>query len=437
MKNSPPFQDLAFPEFKRQFGDLFSVRARVEDYEYGMVVGVMNSLFLMNLEPGDHKHWERTVRAAHYYLDRGALKSARAVSEAYMRIVDDIPLALNRVVEKRLAADKAGTDDARIEANLSLYKTLYEGLMTLLVAPVIVGFSLTYNSKSKEFTPKPDGRVNLRAIESMEKWMLYPSNHLKEGLNAHVRNAFSHERYRILDGGRVEMWDEDHRGRPTWGPEVWALSKLEALCQRLHLTSLAVVAALVLFGANYRQLIADRGWVPQGLRRQPLRMEQAQQIMENYAEYNGFLVSEFDRDGGTLRMGLQTQHRGIDQEEEIIVGGEGWGRVYKKPVKYEQLLVAEQVVGIIQRAAHNMEDVSKFSVTVKNEYDKDIGQFVITRAALQNVRGPSGQGIAEDRRHAESDSLGGSRMWVKIESEVTPAARRPKNLRQPGLILPK
>jgi hypothetical protein len=61
----PPFQELAFPEFKQEFGDLFSVRAQVEDYEHGMIEGVMSDLFLMHLESGDRSHWAKTVRAAH------------------------------------------------------------------------------------------------------------------------------------------------------------------------------------------------------------------------------------------------------------------------------------------------------------------------------------------------------------------------------------
>jgi hypothetical protein len=345
----PPFQELAFPEFKREFGDLFSVRAQVEDYEHGMIEGVMSDLFLMHLESADRSHWAKTVRAAHYYLDRGAINDGRAVCEAYMRVADSIPHALNRVIEKRPAArDSLG--DERIEKHLSLYKTMYEGLLPIIAAPVVVGFSRCYNSKAKEFVPKPDGRVNLRAIESMEKWSANPSNRLTEGLNGHVRNAFSHERYRILDDERVEMWDQDSRGRPTWGPETWTADQLAALCHRLHLTSLGMVAALALFGINHRQLIVGRGWVPQGVQRPQLRFAEAQRLMESYAHYNSLALAKFERDGQTLHMGFQTVHKGVDQEQEIIVGGEGWGRLYKKPVRYEQVLVAEIVIGMIQRA---------------------------------------------------------------------------------------
>ncbi len=349
------------------------------------------------------------------------MKRARDVSEAYLRIVNEIPGALNRVQEKMGTAEETVDDDNRIEAFLDLYKTQYEGLMTLLAAPVVVGFALCYGSKAKEFSPKPNGRVDLKAVELMEKWMVNPSNRLKEGLNRHVRNSYAHERYRILDGKRVEMWDEDHRGRRTWGPETWSLQQLEALCHRLNVTSSGVTLALALFGINYRKLITERGWVPQDIQTPPLRHEYLKRLTEQLAEYNSFDVTKCERDGKTFRIGLKTQYRGIDQDVEIMVGGDGWGRGYKKPVKYVQALVAEYALGIVQRLAPNIDDVEHFHVVVKNEQEGDIGELVISRDELSKLVGPRKGRIADDRRHAELDTLGDSQMWVKIEGRVIPS----------------
>lgn len=420
-KHRSPFEDFAFPEFKREFGDLFSVRAEVGDYEYSMIAGVMSNLCFVQFEEGDHPHFHKTVRAAHYYLDHGALKRPRDVCEAYMYIVNEIPLALNRVMEKRSFARDAVDADKRIDAFFELYKTLYEGLMTLIVTPVIVGFALCYDSKAKEFVPKSNGRVDLKAIESMEKWMLYPSNRLREGLNRHVRNAYAHERYRILDGERVEMWDEDRRGKLSWGPEIWALERLEALCHRLYLTCLGVVLALILFGINYRKLITDRGWMPAGIQQPPLRLEQVKRLFESMAEYNSFTITKFERDGKLLRLNFKTHHRGIDQDVEMLVGGDGWARGYKKPVKYLQVLIVQQVLGVLQRATHNIDGVDRFHAVIKNENDADMGEFLISLTALQNIKGPRKGQIADDRKQAEIDTLGENQMWVKIEGATVPS----------------
>lgn len=419
-KHRSPFEDVAFPEFQRQFGDLFSVRADVGDYEYSMIVGVMSNLSLLRLDKADRLHCDKTVRAAHYYLDHGALKCPRDVCEAYLRVVNEIPDALNRVMEKKKNSELMVDPDRRIESFLELYKTLYEGLMALIAAPVVVGFALHYSSKAKEFRPKPNGRVDLRAIESMEKWMLYPSNRLREGLNRHVRNAHAHERYRILDGERVEMWDEDRHGKRTWGPETWSLDTLEALCHRLYLTCLGVTLALMLFGVNYRKIFTDRGWIPQDIQAPPLRLEQAQRLFESMAEYNSFTITNFERDGQVLRLNFMTQHRGIDQDVEIFLGGEGWSRGYKKPVKYVQVLVVKQVLGVLQRVVRNIDGVDTFHVTVKNEENAYIGELVVSRVALQNIKGPRKGKIADDRRQAAIDTLGENQMWVKVEGTTVP-----------------
>lgn len=419
-KYRSPFEAFVFPEFKRKFGDLFSVRAEVGDYEYNMVVNIMSNLILLHLERDDRLHLERTVRAAHHYLDHGALKRPREVCESYLRVVNEIPGTLNRVMEKKSNADLMVDSDRRIEAFLDYYKSLYEGLMTLVVAPVVVGFALYCSSKSKEFRQKPNGRVNLRAIESMEKWIHYPSNRLKEGLNRHVRNAYAHERFRLLDGERFEMWDEDHHGKRTWGPEVWPLASLEALSHRLYVTSLGVTLALMLFGINYRKLITDRGWILKDAQAPKLRLEEARRLFGLMAEYNGFDITRFEQDERVLRLTLVTQHRGIDQEVEILLGGEGWSRGYKKPVKYVQAFVIVQVFGVLQRVAHNIDDVDTFSVAVKNEESVDIGELVISRAALNNLQGPRNTKISEDRKQAEVDTLGESKMWVKTEGATRP-----------------
>ena len=95
-----------------------------------------------------------TVRAAHHYLDQGALKRTRESCEAYVRIADAIPSAFNEVFRRRDAVDRLMGDEW-IEALLALYETTTEGLLTYLAAPVIVGFRHVYGVRDREFIPKP------------------------------------------------------------------------------------------------------------------------------------------------------------------------------------------------------------------------------------------------------------------------------------------
>lgn len=422
MHRRPPFEDLAFPTFAREFHELFSVRTEPSDYEYLFVTSIYSQLFLMQVEKEERARWNKTVRAAHHYLDHGALKSARAVSEAFMRIADQLPQALNGIHAHRVASEDAVGSDARIRALLAYYKALLEGVVTLAAAPIAVGFALVHNAnKAKEFFPKPDGRVSLRAIETMEKWAETPSHRLKEGMNVHIRNAYSHERYRLMDGERVELWDEDRHGRRTWGPETWTGDQLEALCQRLYITVLGMVTALVIFGMNYRTLIAARGWVPSDIQRPPLRYAEAKRLIEELADHNSFSLTDFRREEDELGVVLTTWHRGIDQVEEIVVGGDGWGEVYERPVRYEEGLVIEFAIGLLQRIAHSVGNAVRFWAEVHNPNGDPIGRVSVTRAAMDQMSGRSPGGIELDRKLADVDTLGAATMWLRTESPVRKA----------------
>jgi hypothetical protein len=417
-----PLEPIAMVELQRQFGDLLSVRAEVGDYEYGMVASVLGNLFLGKIDPTERQRFDRTVRAAHHYLDHGALKRTRESCQAYVRVVDAIPAAFNQVTRKRDEADRM-FGDQWIEALLALYKSITEGLLTLLAAPVIVGFSHVHGIKDRAFTPKTDGRVELKAIELMENWLASPSNLLKEGLNKHVRNAYAHHRYRILDDQLVEMWDETPQGKVTWGPERWNFEDVEALCDRLLVTCSAIALALAIFGINYRKLIASRGWRPSDLPKRPMRFEELRQLIQLYAAYNSFTVSSVERRGDELHMTLKTQPRGIDQTEKYLLGGPGGSRGYDKPVRYEHMLVAEIALGLLQRALGGEPGYVRYKLEFADEDDVAIGTFAITRTALEKVQGPKGGSIHNDRQLAELDTLGDAHMWVKIDSTPQPRSR--------------
>jgi hypothetical protein len=414
-KFSNPFEAVAGVELQRQFGDLLSVRAKMSDLEYGLVASMLANIFALQLSREDRKRWEQTVRAAHYYLDQGALKRTREICQSYARINDHISGAFNEVFHKRDAIDKLMGDEW-IEALLSLYKTTTEGLLTIIAAPVIVGFRHVYGIKNPAFNPKPDGRADLKAIELMEDWAAAPANLLKEGLNRHVRNAYAHHRYRILDDDVVEMWDETPQGKLTWGPERFAFSWVQDLCDRLILTCIAITLALAIFGTNYQQLMIDRSWVPSDRVTPPLRFEELRQLVTHYAEYNSFNVESTQKEKEELVVKLKTRPRGIDQTEKILLGGAGGARGYDRDVRYEQKLVAEIVLGVLQRTVKPSDGYSTCRVEVRDENNNALGELAISSSALMEVAGPKQNDLPRDRALASRDTLGDSMMWIRIEA---------------------
>jgi hypothetical protein len=102
----------------------------------------LGNIFLGQVGRQERERWERTVRAAHYYLDRGALKRTRESCESYVRIADAIPSALNDVMRKRDAADKL-LGDEWIEALLALARPSRKAYSrSLLRGDASVGTSL-------------------------------------------------------------------------------------------------------------------------------------------------------------------------------------------------------------------------------------------------------------------------------------------------------
>jgi hypothetical protein len=157
-----------------------------------------------------------------------------------------------------------------------------------------------------------------------------------------------------------------------------------------------------------------------------LRFEDLRRLIESYAEYNTFTVSSLETQDADLVFKLQTRHRGIDQAEKFVLGGPSGSRAYEIPVRYREELVAEIVLGLLQRTVPQSEAFGRYRVEVSDENNAVIGGLVITSAALSKVQGPKAGSVAKDRALATTDTLGESRMWVMIEEPPRPltAARR-------------
>src|SRR3954465_14608767 len=105
-----PMRMLAMKQFSEQFGDLLSVRASVGEYERLMVEHVYEHLFF--LERSTKQAWDRRVRAAYHFLDRGSMENPRGVAERFLNSGELTGRALNAALDsKRDARDiKGGID---------------------------------------------------------------------------------------------------------------------------------------------------------------------------------------------------------------------------------------------------------------------------------------------------------------------------------------
>lgn len=415
-----PAHDFYEPEFKRIFRDLLTVRYAPGDAEHGLINGTMDFVFKALRDPKDRAQWEQIVRAAYRYLREDAHKGLRETCEAYVRIIDLIPDALNACVEGWTAAESQSAGDGRARAYLSLYKTICERLLTVIAAPVAVGFRHVYGLKDNRYTPKPDGRVNLSVLDDMENWIQAPSNLLKEGLDRHVRNAFAHERYKLLDNSRVELSDVDPKtGKVNW-TEVWSHAQVEALCRRLWLTCVAIETALAMFGSNYSQLIRDRGWEPQDRLRAEPRFETTYDLMGHIASEMSMVRTNLSLEDKILRVELTTLPGGTNHVERKTIGDQGPVPIYEKRVRYLPAPIAVIAVEFLRAAAEYVPDADIFVASIKGHDGKPVGELQMDRAAFASPSEPTIEGISNVRALAKVDTLGDATMWVAQPLPMTP-----------------
>ena len=323
MIDKSPIRFVALKLFTDSFGDLVSVRAEITPFERSLIEGTYELLWLDMFDGPAQMSWAQTLRAAFRLLDNGALKEPQLVWESYTKVVNEVVPALKRSFEKRREVkQKEIDDDALIERHLTSYKSIYEGLLPTILAPVVYAFGLVNDPDEKAFMPRQDGKITLGAIRKMERWVRPPQNRLALGLNNHVRNAYSHDYYQILDHGRVVMHDVNPRsGRTVWGPETWTSQELSELCDQAWLNSLAIVCALAVYGLNYRKVAIARGW-GEPATSPVMRERDLKRILESFADEASFDVKEWSQSDHEFRLKLTIRMEGADQDEAVYIGGE-------------------------------------------------------------------------------------------------------------------
>lgn len=93
--------------------------------------------------------------------------------------------------------------EKRLLAFLSFYKMLCEGNMPVLFAPIIASMVITTGPKTaKAYRIDQEGKAKLSQLQQIQYEWSSQKKQLVQGLNSHLRNSYSHECYRFLDGNR-------------------------------------------------------------------------------------------------------------------------------------------------------------------------------------------------------------------------------------------
>jgi len=414
-KGQSPIARLALSQFRRTFDDLLSVQAFITPFSRSLLENIYEMIMWFGRTKHDYENFERTARVAYHFLENGSQVNHKAVVHQFAVIIDKIIPALNNSRQAQAEANQVPEDDAdaRIGEYLAYYKVMYEGLLPFVCAPVIHAFSIAKNIKDKAFIPDGSGKVDLNAISKMNKRLVYTENRLAIGLNSHLRNAYAHNNYRILDDAQVELWDR------SWGPEIWHLDQLIKICDQLWVNALGITCGLVLYDINNRRIVESRGWVsPTQAPR--LRRQELHAVIESIADELGFYLEKVEALPNGVSITLSTKSKGIDQESELYMGFKSYTDLFKIPMWYEEKRVIDQLTIMLHRLIPYFETQNEVSINVVSPNDVSLGSLITdfrTLIGLQLIDAKP-ETVETIRQVFKTDTLGDCVTFV--EKEGTP-----------------
>ncbi|MBM3119978.1 MAG: hypothetical protein FJ006_10630 [Chloroflexi bacterium] len=429
-KGHSPIARLALAAFRRTFDDLLSVQSFVTPFSRSLLENIFEMIMWFGRTKDDYDNFERTARVAYLFLENGSQVKHKPVALKFYAVIDKVIPALNNSRQAQAEANQAPKDnpDALIEKYLAYYKVLYEGLLPIACAPVIYAFSIAKKISDKAFTPNGEGKVDLKTIYKMNKWLAYSENRLAIGLNGHLRNAYAHNNYRILDDEQVELWDR------SWGPEIWHLDQLTKICDQLWVNALGIICGLVLYDINNFRVVESCGWVSP--RRAPrLRRHELHTVIESIADELGFYLREEKTLPNGIFMSLCVKPKGIDQESELYMGYKSHTDLFKIPMWYEEKMVVDQLIIMLHRLIPYFEVQTEVSINVVSSDDVLLGSLVTDFQALVGLqlKDTKPETVERARQGFKIDTLGTCTTFVEKEGFPRFVGRGPANYGKPPI----
>ncbi len=414
-----PLRDLAIPEFMRKFGDLLLPTAEISQFERGLIEATYERIVLGQYERDQLKSIENTARVAFRIMHDGAVRDFMAVLGSFLFNIERLARYLNRSSVARKTAMECLDTDERILHLLLFYKTLYESLMSVLFAPLIVAMATFVSKKNQyKYTIDQEGKVSLAQLERIQYEWSSQKKQLAVGLNNHLRNAFAHDCYRIKDSGYIELWDIDPRsGNYSWGPVTYTQETLTNECEALWRNALGLVNAWVLFIMNNRKIIHNGNFdknMP--IAHEPLRNEEIRELANAVLGGRGFEIIDFQFQSNVLFLALRCQSKGIDQNSEMYTKSGARVRKFIIKMKYYKCPAIEQLMGSLQNLRFQMRQEFEFQASILSEDNKEIGKIQGHTNLLKQYEGKKLPPIEEFRKQLTVDSIGSATTWMLDQS---------------------
>jgi hypothetical protein len=291
--------------------------------------------------------------------------------------------------------------------------------MPVLFAPIIASMAIAGGKKTaKAYKTDQEGKAKLSQLQQIQYQWTSQKKQLAQGLNSHLRNSYSHECYRFMDGGRVELWDIDPRtGNYSWGPLVYTEDILIEECEALWRNALGVVNAWALFSVNNRKII-DQGKYCDSLpiARDPLRTEEIEDLCKVVLSQRGLDIISLEIADEQLILKLRCQLRGVDQDSEMFIQSGHRVRKFIVRMKYYEVPIIEQLMGAFQIIRHQIRQEFEFTATVLSAENANIGEVRGHTRQFQKYEGKKLPIISEFRKELLVDTLGSATTWMLDEA---------------------
>ncbi|GAH93413.1 unnamed protein product, partial [marine sediment metagenome] len=286
----------------------------------------------------------------------------------------------------------------------------YEGLLPFICSPIVFAFGVSRKSNNKAFVPETDGKIDLSAIGKMNKLLAYSENRLAIGLNNHLRNAYSHNNYRILDDAQVQLRDR------KWGPEIWHLEQIISICDQLWINALGIICALILYDVNNRRIMEDRGWIP-SIVAPLLRRKEINAAVDSLASELGFYMDSLEIVPNHISLNLRTKSKSIEQDAEQIMGYRTRTEYLKIPIWYEERRVIDQLIKMLYRLMPYFEDQNEVSFCITSIDNTPLGTLTTDFGTLisLNLSDIKSDTVESVRHIFRNDTLRDSTTFVEFE----------------------
>jgi len=419
MHDKSPIRRLGVPEFVRTFQDLLLPTAEFSQFEQYLIEGTYEMVVIGHYETDQLKSINTTARVAYRILQNGASRSFEAIVQPYLFNIERITKSLNRSRKAQKEALEETIADQRILKLLSFYKTLYEGLMPVLFAPIIASMATAAGRKTaKKYTIDREGKASLSHLERIQYEWSSQKKQLALGLNNHLRNSYAHECYRLLDGGRVELWDIHPRtGNYSWGPVTYTEDVVWEECEALWRNALGIIYGWALFSINNRKIIEQGKFdATMPIAHDPLRSDEIKYLVESVVSGRGFDLISCQFQNDQLIFKLRCQLKGVDQDSEIFTKSGNSVRRFVIKMKYHECSIIEQLLGSFQILRYQVGQEFEFMATVYGIECANIGEIRGHTRLFKQYDGKHLPPIDDFRKELTIDTVGKATTWMVEES---------------------